>query len=155
MTMTILLILQVLLAVSLISLILLQRGRGADTGAAFGSGASTTVFGARGSASFLSRTTAILAICFFGNCFVLSYLSSKVQAPKSVMEQIGGTSTALEEALKKAAEQAAAAPPAKSETPAIPEEKAASSEVPSVKPDSASAPAPAPIGTPAPTAPAN
>jgi preprotein translocase subunit SecG len=154
--MTLLLILQVLLAVSLIALILLQRGRGADTGAAFGSGASTTVFGARGSASFLSRTTAVLAICFFSNCFVLSYLSSRVQAPKSVMEQLGGASPALEEALKKAVEKAAAAvpPPAKSETPSVPD-KAASSEVPTVKPDSASVPAPAPTGSPAPTAPAN
>ena len=54
-----------LLAVSIVALVLLQRGRGADAGAGFGAGASGTVFGARGSASFLSRTTAVLATLFF------------------------------------------------------------------------------------------
>ncbi|MGD8574231.1 MAG: preprotein translocase subunit SecG, partial [Gammaproteobacteria bacterium] len=58
---TILVIVQVFLSLGLIGLILLQQGKGADAGAAFGSGASATVFGARGSASFLSRTTAVLA----------------------------------------------------------------------------------------------
>lgn len=55
----------ILVAVAMIALILLQRGAGADAGSGFGGGASATVFGARGSASFLSRTTAVLAALFF------------------------------------------------------------------------------------------
>ena len=69
---TALLILQVLLGVTMIALILLQQGKGADMGAAFGAGASGTVFGARGSGSFFTRTTAILATLFFANSVLLS-----------------------------------------------------------------------------------
>jgi preprotein translocase subunit SecG len=71
---TVLIIVQVLLSASLIGLVLLQQGKGADMGAAFGSGASGTVFGSRGSANFLSRTTAILAALFFVNSMSLAYL---------------------------------------------------------------------------------
>lgn len=89
MSTTIMLMVQVLMAIALIALILIQRGRGADTGAAFGSGASTTVFGARGSASFLTRTTAVLAILFFSNCFVLTFMAGKaVKTPTSVMDTV-------------------------------------------------------------------
>lgn len=83
-----LLIIHVLLAISLVTLVLLQHGKGADAGAAFGSGASATVFGARGSTSFLSRVTAILAALFFATSLGLSYLSGRGTAPKSVAEQI-------------------------------------------------------------------
>ena len=58
-------VLYVLISISMVVLILLQRGAGASAGAAFGGGASGTVFGARGSASFLSRSTAVLATLFF------------------------------------------------------------------------------------------
>ncbi len=88
---TILMILHVLVAFALIGLILLQHGRGADSGAAFGSGASSTVFGARGSANFLSRTTAVLAIVFFSNSLVLAHLSSKHTDTRSLMEQHAAT----------------------------------------------------------------
>ncbi len=134
MSMTILLIVQVLLAISMIALILIQRGRGADTGAAFGSGASTTVFGARGSASFLTRTTAILAILFFTNCFALSYLAGKTtQGKESVMSRIE-SATVLEEAVKKAAGEAAGAGDAAGgEVPTA--AAAADAEVPTVKPE--------------------
>ncbi len=81
---SILLVIQVLLSISLIVLILLQHGKGADAGAAFGSGASATIFGARGSGNFLSRTTTILAILFFIVCLSLAYLSSRREAPDSV-----------------------------------------------------------------------
>ena len=64
---TILIIVQVLIAIGLVVLILLQHGKGADAGAAFGSGASSTVFGSQGSASFLTRITAVLATLFFLN----------------------------------------------------------------------------------------
>lgn len=79
--------LHILIALTLIGLILLQHGKGADVGAAFGSGASSTIFGARGSASFLSRATAILAFLFFSNCFFLGYLASTTQQ-KSLMERV-------------------------------------------------------------------
>ncbi len=69
---TALLILQVILGLSIIGLVLLQRGKGADMGAAFGAGASGTVFGASGGGSFLTRATAILAFGFFANSVLLS-----------------------------------------------------------------------------------
>ena len=72
-----LVIVHVLIAVSIIGMVLLQQGRGADAGAGFGGGASNTLFGARGSASFLSRTTAILAVLFFSSSLVLAYLGGK------------------------------------------------------------------------------
>ena len=91
---SILLVIQVLLSVSLIVLILLQHGKGADAGAAFGSGASATVFGARGSGNFLSRSTTVLAILFFVVCLSLAYLSSHREAPDSVTGSV--TSQPLE-----------------------------------------------------------
>jgi preprotein translocase subunit SecG len=65
-----------LIALSLIVLILIQHGKGADAGAAFGSGASSTVFGSQGSGSFLTRLTAILATVFFLTSLYLAYLSN-------------------------------------------------------------------------------
>lgn len=78
----------ILIALTLIGLILLQHGKGADVGAAFGSGASSTVFGARGSATFLSRATAILAILFFSNSSFLAYLSTNTGGQKSIIERV-------------------------------------------------------------------
>lgn len=84
---TVILIIHTFLAVLLIVLILLQRGKGADAGAAFGAGASGTVFGARGSSNFFSRATAILATAFFASSLVLAYMSSQhAGAPKSLLE---------------------------------------------------------------------
>ncbi|MGN8159256.1 preprotein translocase subunit SecG [Salinisphaera sp. RV14] len=71
---TILVIAQVVIALALIALILLQHGKGADAGAAFGSGASGTVFGAKGSANFMSRATAGLATLFMLASLTLAYL---------------------------------------------------------------------------------
>ena len=76
----------VLLAAALIALVLFQRGKGAEAGAAFGAGASGTVFGAKGSSSFLTRTTGVLAALFFVTSLSLAYLGSKRQAPTSVLE---------------------------------------------------------------------
>ncbi len=76
----------VLIAAGLIGLVLIQQGKGANAGAAFGSGASGTVFGARGSASFLTRLTAILATLFFINSLVLAYLASHRPVSESVMD---------------------------------------------------------------------
>jgi preprotein translocase subunit SecG len=73
---TLILIVDVIVALGIIGLVLLQHGKGADVGAAFGSGASGSLFGASGSANFLSRTTAVLAVVFFVTTFVLAYLAS-------------------------------------------------------------------------------
>lgn len=69
---TIFLVIQLMLGIALIVLVLLQQGKGADMGAAFGSGSSSTVFGARGGGNFFSRTTGILATAFFINSLLLS-----------------------------------------------------------------------------------
>ena len=79
-------VIHLFLAIGLIGLILIQHGRGADAGAAFGSGASATVFGARGSGSFLSRTTAVLATLFFVTSVVMAYYAQRVQAPAGLMD---------------------------------------------------------------------
>jgi preprotein translocase subunit SecG len=79
---------QVLLSVSLIALVLMQHGKGADAGAAFGSGASASVFGARGSGNFLSKATGILATLFFIVCMSLAYVSSNREAPGSVTQSV-------------------------------------------------------------------
>jgi preprotein translocase subunit SecG len=79
----------VLIAAAIVGLVLLQRGKGADAGAGFGSGASGTVFGARGSASFMSRMTATLAALFFATSLTLAYLGGrKPEAPKSVIDRV-------------------------------------------------------------------
>ena len=74
-------------AVSIVILVLLQRGKGADMGAAFGGGSSQSVFGSQGSASFLSRITAGLAAVFFISALCLAYMyTQKGAAPRSVIE---------------------------------------------------------------------
>lgn len=76
---TLVLVLQIAAALGMIGLILLQHGKGADMGAAFGSGASGSLFGASGSANFLSRTTAVLAAVFFACTLGLAYFSHSVR----------------------------------------------------------------------------
>jgi preprotein translocase subunit SecG len=80
---TIVLAVQILAALGMIGLILLQHGKGADMGAAFGSGASGSLFGASGSANFLSRTTAVLAGVFFVCTLALAYFSHSVKPASS------------------------------------------------------------------------
>ncbi|HYE37168.1 preprotein translocase subunit SecG [Methylocaldum sp.] len=70
-------IIHVVVALAVIGLVLLQQGRGADAGAGFGGGASNSLFGARGAASFLSRSTAVLATLFFVTSLSLAYLADK------------------------------------------------------------------------------
>jgi preprotein translocase subunit SecG len=82
-------VIHVLLAAGIVGLVLLQRGKGADAGAGFGAGASGTVFGARGSASFLSRTTATLAALFIATSLTLAYMGGRrVEAPTSVIDRV-------------------------------------------------------------------
>jgi preprotein translocase subunit SecG len=77
----------VLAAVAVCGFVLLQHGKGADMGAAFGGGSSGSLFGAAGSANFLSRSTAILATIFFLTSGALTYLGSQRGAPQGVMEK--------------------------------------------------------------------
>jgi len=85
---TILLVVHLLVAATLIGLVLIQRGKGAEVGAAFGSGASNTVFGSRGSASFLTRATAVLAAVFFITSLSLAFTASQKQDVKSATELV-------------------------------------------------------------------
>lgn len=85
---TILTVLHLFLAIGLIGLILIQHGKGADMGAAFGSGASSTVFGARGSGNFLSRSTAVLATVFFLTSMTLAYFAAQVGEPEGLMDAV-------------------------------------------------------------------
>ncbi len=81
------LVLHVLVAITVIGFVLLQHGKGADMGAAFGGGSSGSLFGAAGSANFLSRTTAILATLFFATSIALTWFGSRGATPQGVMEQ--------------------------------------------------------------------
>lgn len=85
---TVILVIHVLVAASLIGFVLLQQGKGADAGAGFGAGASGTVFGSRGSANFLSRSTAILATVFFITSLTLAFLSGEKVVATSVVDKI-------------------------------------------------------------------
>ena len=118
------LVVHTLIALLIIVLVLLQRGKGADAGAAFGSGASGTVFGARGSSSFFSRTTAILATAFFVSSLALAYLSSQTTSgPSSLLDD----APALEE-------------PAAGSDAEVPEPAAEPVDLPSIEDDASSLP---------------
>jgi preprotein translocase subunit SecG len=95
----------ILLALMIIGLVLLQRGKGAEAGAGFGSGASGTVFGARGTATLFSKLTAVFAALFFATSLTLAYLGARAPSePSSVLER--------------AAQAAATTPPAAPAAPA-------------------------------------
>lgn len=84
---SVVLVVHILAALGVIGLVLVQHGKGADMGAAFGSGASGSLFGATGSANFLSRTTAVLAAVFFATSLSLAYIASnKPKTTGSVMQ---------------------------------------------------------------------
>lgn len=82
---TVLTVVHLFLAIGLVVLVLLQHGKGADAGAAFGSGASSTVFGSRGSANFLSRSTAVIATLFFVTSLALAYFAMQVGEEQSLL----------------------------------------------------------------------
>ena len=85
---TVVWIFHLLVAATLVGLVLLQHGKGADMGAAFGSGASGSLFGASGSANFLSRATAVAATLFFLTSMGLTYFSLNRAAPGGVLDKI-------------------------------------------------------------------
>jgi preprotein translocase subunit SecG len=109
MILTLVNVIYVLVAVAMIALILLQRGAGAAAGSGFGAGASATVFGAKGSSNFLSKSTAILAAIFFLLSLGMAMYATKLAGGSSVVDDdlgiMGETPTAA---------------PATSETPAVP-----------------------------------
>lgn len=83
------LIIHVILSISLVGLVLIQQGKGADMGAAFGSGASNTVFGSQGSASFITRATGIIAALFFVTSLSLAFLvTSSTTGPVSATDSL-------------------------------------------------------------------
>ena len=132
---TLAVVFHVLLAVAIIGIVLLQRGKGADAGAGFGAGASGTVFGARGSASFLSRTTAVLATLFFLTSLGLTYLFSQQKESTSVVDTV--------------TQQAPAPVPTPTPLPSLPATPATNTAAPATGTDAAPAqpaPAPAPAG---------
>ena len=83
---TLILVVHVLIALTIIGLVLLQHGKGADMGAAFGSGASGSLFGVTGSTNFLSRATAVLVAVFFTTSLTLAYISSHRGKQPSVLD---------------------------------------------------------------------
>lgn len=117
---TILTIVQVFLSLGLIGLVLIQHGRGADAGAAFGSGASGTVFGSRGSGSFLTRTTAILATLFFLTSMALAYYAAQGGKPAGLMDGLDKAQVPVQ--------SSPAVTPRVSEIPAVPESQGAGAQ---------------------------
>ena len=110
---TILLVIHLVIAVAIIVLVLLQQGKGADMGAAFGGGSSQTLFGARGSANFLSRLTSGLVAGFFLTSLSLAYIyNQQSQTSKSVVE------SAIPEAPAPAGQPADNLPQVPQDTPA-------------------------------------
>jgi preprotein translocase subunit SecG len=95
---TIVLIAHVLIAALIVGLVLLQRGKGADAGTGFGAGASGTVFGARGSATFFSRATGVLATLFFVTSLTLAYLATQRPVTPTSLLQSGSAPAASQSA---------------------------------------------------------
>ncbi|HMS27210.1 MAG TPA: preprotein translocase subunit SecG [Burkholderiaceae bacterium] len=127
----IILIVQILSALGMIGLILVQHGKGADMGAAFGSGGSGSLFGASGSANFLSRTTSILAAVFFVSTLLLTYLGgSRSSSTGSVLEGAAVTAPAANTATPAAVPTTTPANSANQ----IPGSAPASSNAPAAKP---------------------
>jgi len=114
---SLMLIAHVVISVAIIGLVLLQRGKGADAGAAFGAGASGTVFGAKGSANFLSRTTAALATLFFVSSLSLAYLGSQVPESQSLMDGLEAPAEEISNVFPTGNESSAGA----DELPALPQ----------------------------------
>jgi len=136
---TLLTVVQVLSSMFIIGLVLLQKGKGAEAGAGFGSGASGTVFGARGATTALSRATAICAAVFMVNSLALAYLgtSASKEVHKTILEEAAESGKAAPQAPGAGTAQPAAAPAAQPGTQSAP--------APAAAPAAAPASAPAPV----------
>jgi preprotein translocase subunit SecG len=113
---TLALIAHVLIAASIIGLVMLQKGKGADAGAGFGAGASGTVFGASGSSNFLSRSTAVAATLFFASSLGLAYLNRNIEVAPSLLD-----GTVVEEVIAVEAAPGSEIPDAEFDLPPLPE----------------------------------
>ena len=113
----VLIVAHVVTALAIIGLVLLQHGKGADVGAAFGSGSSGSLFGATGSANFLSRTTAVLATLFFLLSLALAYVATKkpVETGGGVMDAVKQQPEPKKDEKKAATEPVTPQPPAPQE----------------------------------------
>jgi len=117
----ILVVVHLFLAIGLVGLILIQHGKGADMGAAFGSGASATVFGARGSASFLTRATAAFATLFFVTSMAMAYYAAQGREEDSILDSLqSGEAVKTEQNSEVPAPPAMPTTPAESEVPSAP-----------------------------------
>lgn len=122
---TIIVVVQVLSALTIIGLVLLQHGKGADMGASFGSGASGSLFGATGSSNFLSKFTGVAAVIFFSATLGLAFIGNKPLTPSAgVMENLPAS------AVPGAAAPAQTAPAATPETPVAPGGSTQSNQIP-------------------------
>jgi len=120
-------VVQVLSALIIIALVLLQHGKGADMGAAFGSGASGSLFGATGSSNFMSKSTGVAAAIFFASTLALAYFSTNRSAPTG-----GGVMERITVPVTKAPATGGAAVPATTTTAPTPAAATVPSAVPAV-----------------------
>lgn len=118
---TVIIVVHLLVALGLVGLVLLQQGKGADAGASFGSGASATVFGSQGSATFLSRVTAVLATIFFVTSLALGFYAKQ----KADMISAAGLPDPAVLEIKEA--------PAAQDVPVVEAKKPAASDVPAAE----------------------
>ncbi|HXA48174.1 MAG TPA: preprotein translocase subunit SecG [Burkholderiaceae bacterium] len=134
MLINIIMLVQVLSAITIVGLVLIQHGKGADMGAAFGSGASGSLFGATGSSNFLSKSTGIAAAIFFSATLALSYLSSSRPAAINggVLDALPTTSAPAPAASAPAASTPVTSAPAAATAPAA-SAPAANASAPAVK----------------------
>lgn len=121
---TAIVVIQVLSALTIIALVLLQHGKGADMGAAFGSGASGSLFGATGSSNFLSKSTGVAAAVFFGATLALAFFGNR---PASVT---GGVMDQLPASTAPANTAPAATAPATPAAPAAPADQGQAGQIP-------------------------
>lgn len=129
---TLVIVVHVLAAASMIGLILLQQGKGAEMGASFGAGASQTLFGAQGSGNFFSRVTAFMAVVFFATSFALAVIAKD---KLSMSDDIG-----IPAVQEQPADVPAVQPEPETDVPAVETEQAPASDVPSVEGEEAPQP---------------
>jgi preprotein translocase subunit SecG len=128
---TLLVTVQIITALAMIGLVLIQHGKGADMGAAFGSGSSGSLFGASGSANFLSRTTAVLATVFFAVTLALAYFgNARPAGTGSVLESPAAVIPASSDNATQIPAGETAAPAASSQQDAVPAAGGSASQIP-------------------------
>lgn len=129
---TVLVVIHLLLAIGLVGLVLIQHGKGADMGAAFGSGASATVFGSAGAGNFLSRTTAVMAALFFLTSLALAWFAMQKGGQDSLIEkQVVAPPVAVEQSVPTDLPEVVPTAVLDEELPVVPE-PAAKGDLPAV-----------------------